>query len=197
MQALYAYYQSDPKDIRRTEQELLNGTEKIYELYLSVLQCFQEISHQEHLYYEDTPASVVTGKRRAAASTLKSLAFFQWLDTDKTFNDLLKKKKLTWQQEMDAIRKAFSHLRQQDEYLRFTSSTEHSKDAEVSFIKWLTREFFSKTDFIPHVLEEKNIYWAESIDTIETMVNRTLESVKTDGNYHLLPLFKGPACRGR
>lgn len=193
MQALYAYYQSDPKDIRRTEQELLNGTEKIYELYLSVLQCLQELSHQEHLYYEDTPASAVTGKRRTAASTLKSLSFFQWLDTDKSLNDLLKKKKLSWQQEMDAIRKAFSHLRQQDEYNRFTASAEHSKDAEVSFIKWLTREFFSKTDFIPHVLEEKNIYWAESIDTIETMINRTLESAKTDGSYHLLPLYKDEA----
>lgn len=193
MQALYAYYQSDPKDIRRTEQELLNGTDKIFELYLTVLNFFQELSHQEHLYYEDTPASAVTGKRRTASSTLKSLSFFQWLDTDKNFIDQLKKKKLSWQQDMDSIRKAFSHLRQQEEYLKFTSAAEHSKDAEVSFIKWLTREFFSKTDFIPHILEEKNIYWSESIDTIETMINRTLESVKADGNYHLLPLFKDEA----
>jgi hypothetical protein len=67
MQALYAYYQSDPKDIRRTEQELLNGTEKIFELYLTVLRFYQELAHQEHLYYEDTPASLVTGKKKTSA----------------------------------------------------------------------------------------------------------------------------------
>ncbi|MBK7964096.1 MAG: hypothetical protein IPK10_01390 [Bacteroidetes bacterium] len=43
MQALYAFYQSEPKDIRRTEQELLNGTDKIYELYLTQLQFLLEL----------------------------------------------------------------------------------------------------------------------------------------------------------
>ena len=33
MQALYSYYQSDNKDMLQTEQELLRGTNKIYELY--------------------------------------------------------------------------------------------------------------------------------------------------------------------
>ena len=36
MQALYAFYQSEQKDIRRSELELLNGTEKIFELYLTI-----------------------------------------------------------------------------------------------------------------------------------------------------------------
>lgn len=190
MQALYAYHQSDPKDIKRTEQELVNGTEKIYELYLTVLRFYQELAHQEHLYYEDTPASAVTGQRKSAATTLRSLAFFQWLENDKAVTDTLKNARISWQQDMDAVRKAFSHLRQQEEYNKFTAATQHTKEAEASFIKWLTRELFNKTDFVSHVLEEKNIYWAESIDTIETMVNRTLESAKGDGHYHLLPLFK-------
>ncbi len=190
MQALYAYYQSDPKDIRRTEQELLNGTEKIFELYLTILQFFLEVSHQEQMYYDDVPASVVTGKKKTATSTLKQLSLIQWLETNKAFSDHIKKKKISWQQDTDAVKKAFTHLRQQEEYVSFSSRGNHSKEEETSFVKWMSREFFSKTDFIPHLLEEKNIYWAESMDMIETMINRTLDTGKAEGQFQLLPLFK-------
>ncbi|MFN8152758.1 MAG: transcription antitermination factor NusB [Bacteroidia bacterium] len=190
MQALYAYYQSDPKDIRRTEQELINGTDKIFELYLTILQFFLELSHQEQMYYEDAPASAITGKKKSAESTLRSLHLIQWLETDKAYNDLIKKKKISWQQEIDSVKKAFNHLRQQEEYLRFINATAHTREEENALIKWMTREFYSKTDFIPHLLEEKNIYWAESLDMIETMVNRTLETYKNDQQFSLLPLFK-------
>ena len=190
MQALYAYYQSDPKDLGRTEQELINGTDKIFELYLTILQFFLELSHQEQMYYEDTPASVITGKKKTAVSTLRSLHLIQWLETDKSFTDLIKKKKISWQQEIDSVKKAFTHLRQQEEYSKFISAGSHTREEENAFIKWLTREFYSKTEFIPHLLEEKNIYWAESLDMIETMVNRTLETYKNDHKFSLLPLFK-------
>lgn len=190
MQALYAYYQSDPKDIRRTEQELLNGTEKIFELYLTVLRFYQELAHQEHLYYEDTPASLVTGKKKTSLSAMEAMKFLEWLNSDKAFSDAIKKKKISWQAESDTIKKAFSHLRQQEEYTNFAAKADHTTEEEHAMLKWMTREIFSKTEFIPHLLEEKNIYWAESLDMIEAMVNRTLDTLKSDGQYGLLPLFK-------
>lgn len=190
MQALYAFYQSEPKDIRRTEQELLNGTDKIYELYLTQLQFLLELAHQEEMYYKDTPASMVTGIRKTAAYTLKSLAFIQWLENDKTFNDLIKKKKITWQQDNDSVKKAFHHLKNQEAYKTFVQSESHTADEEVTALKWIMKEFFSKTEFIPHVLEEKNIYWAESIELVEGIVIKTCENGKGTKNYHLLPLYK-------
>lgn len=190
MQALYAFYQSEPKDIRRTEQELLNGTDKIYELYLTQLQFLLELAHQELMYYQDLPASMLTGKRKTAVYTLKSLAFIQWLETDKSFLDQIKKRKISWQQDNDSIKKAFHHLKNQETYKTFTQTTEHSKDEELIIIKWIMKEFFSKTEFIPHVLEEKNIYWAESIELVEGMVVKTCENGKTTNEFQLLPLYK-------
>ena len=179
MQALYAYYQSEQKDIRRSEQELLNGTEKIFELYLTILQFFNELSHQEYVYYEDTPASMVTGKRKTAASTLKSMSFFKWLEENKRLTDEIKKRKISWQNDMDAVKKTFYHLRQQNNYQAFILSETHTAEQESKFLKWLFKELFSTTDFISHLLEEKNIYWAESLDLIESMVMKTFESAKS------------------
>ncbi len=190
MQALYAFYQSEPKDIRRTEQELLNGTDKIYELYLTQLQFLLELAHQELMYYQDLPASMLTGKRKTAAYTLKSLAFIQWLEKDKSFLDQIKKRKISWQADNDSIKKAFHHLKNQEVYKTFTQNAEHSKEEEMSALKWLMKEFFSKTEFIPHVLEEKNIYWAESIELVEGMVVKTGENGKNTNDFQLLPLYK-------
>jgi N utilization substance protein B len=107
MQALYAFYQSEQKDIRRSEQELLNGTEKIFELYLTILQFFNELAYQEYMYYEDMPASMVTGKRKTAASTLKSIGFLQWIEENKQLRDEVKKRKISWQNDIDIVKKAF------------------------------------------------------------------------------------------
>ncbi len=190
MQALYAYYQSEQKDIRRSEMELMNGTDKIYELYLTLLQFFNELSHQEYMYYEDMPASMVTGKRKTAASTLKNLPFFQWLSENTRLSNEVKKRKISWQNDADALKKAFSHLRQQENYQNFIKADSFTGEQEHVFMKWLFKEFFTNTDFITHVLEEKNIYWAESIELVETMVVKTHESGKSSGAYQLMPLFK-------
>lgn len=190
MQALYAYYQSEQKDIRRSEQELLNGTDKIYELYLTLLQFFNELSYQEYLYYEDTPASMVTGKRKSAASTLKTLVFLKWIEENKKLAEEVKKRKISWQADADAVKKAFFHLRQQEKYKTFTGSEKHSPEEEDKFLRWMFEELFITTDFISHILEEKNIYFAESLEMVISMIEKTFESGKKDGNYQLLPLFK-------
>jgi len=190
MQALYAFYQSEVKDIRRTEQELLNGTDKIYELYLTQLQFLLELAHQEQMYYTDTPASMVTGKKKTAAFTLKGLAFIQWLESDKSFTEQIKKRKISWQLDIDAVKKSFHHLRNQEFYQNFILNENHTPQEEADVLKWLMKEFFRTTEFIPHVLEEKNIYWAESIELVESMVVKTAETGKGDQNFSLLPLYK-------
>jgi N utilization substance protein B len=52
------------------------------------------------------------------------------------------------------------------------------------------RELFKETDFLPHVLEEKNLYWAESLALIESMVVKTFENQRKENGFQLLPLFK-------
>lgn len=190
MQALYAFYQSELKDIRRTEQELLNGTDKIYELYLTQLQFLLELADQEQMYYQDTPASMVTGKRKTAAFTLKNLAFIHWLENDKSFRDQIKKRKISWQLDHDSIKKAFHHLKNHEVYLSFSQRDVPTPAEEITTLKWIMKEFFTTTDFIPHVLEEKNIYWAESIELVEGMVVKTFENKKGENEFQLLPLYK-------
>lgn len=190
MQALYAYYQSDPKDITRTEQELLNGTRKIYELYLTVLQFYAELAHEEHLYYADQQTSVLTGKRKETALLLQDTAFVQWLTANQQYKDLIKKAKISWSQDLDAVKKAFFHLRQTERYKEFHAQSEGIGPAQESeYLIWIYKELFNGVEYVRHILEEKTIYWAESLELAEAMTIKTIDSGK-GSTFRLLPLYK-------
>jgi len=190
MQALYAYYQSENRDLNRAEQEMLNGTRKIFELYLMVLQFYVELAHQEEMYYDDLPASAVTGLRKTTNRFIKDLPFVEWLKSNKTYIDLIKKYKVSWQAEADIVKQAFFQIRQLDRYKEFGENETNSIDDDTDFILWLYKEIFVASENVRHLLEEKTIYWAESLDLVEAMVSKTSDVKKAGNDFKLIPLFK-------
>ncbi|MFM7015911.1 MAG: transcription antitermination factor NusB [Bacteroidota bacterium] len=190
MQALYAYYQSDNKDMLQTEQELLRGTNKIFELYLLTLQMILELANQEELYYADQPVSAVTGTKKSVERKLGENIFVAWLQNNASFSRQVKDHKISWQNEMDAVRKSFFQIRQSDQYKDYSKTVEASTKSDVEFITWIFTEVFTRQEFVFSTLEEKSIYWAESIDLIQSMITKTLEGSKSKGEFKLLNLFK-------
>ena len=190
MQALYAYYQSENRDLNRAEQEMLYGTRKIFELYLMVLQFYVELAHQEEMYYDDLPASAVTGLRKTTNRFIKDLPFVEWLKSNKTYVDLIKKYKVSWQAEADIVKQAFFQIRQLDRYKEFGENETNSIDDDRDFILWLYKEIFVASENVRHLLEEKTIYWAESLDLVEAMVSKTSDVKKAGNDFKLIPLFK-------
>ena len=190
MQALYAYYQSDTKDMVRTEQELLNGTKKIFELYLLIMKMFVEMAEQEEMYYADTPASAVTGIRKSANRLLKENVFIAWLEKSSPFLKNVRDNKISWQGDHDVVKKAFFQLRQTDQYKTYSSSESTTVKQDIELINWLFQEIFTRQEFVVSLLEERNIYWAESMIMMESMISKTLDSGKNSGEFKLLPLYK-------
>lgn len=190
MQALYSYYQSDNKDMLQTEQELLRGTNKIYELYLLTMQMIIELVNQEEMYYADQPASAVTGIKKSVVRKLGDNLFVQWLSTNASFKKLTKDNKISWQNEMDAVKKSFYQIRQADQYKAYCAKADSSIKEDIDFITWIFAEVFTRQEFVFSTLEEKSIYWAESIELIQGMITKTLEGSKSKGEFKLLSLFK-------
>jgi N utilization substance protein B len=190
MQALYAYYQSENKDLNRAEQEMLNGTRKIFELYLMVLQFYVEMAHQEEMYYDDLPASAVTGLRKTTNRFIKDLPFVEWLMSNKIYAALIKQYKVSWQAEADVVKQSFFQIRQLERYKEFGENESNSIDDDRDFILWLYKEIFVASENVRHLLEEKTIYWAESLDLVEAMVSKTCDVKKSANDFKLIPLFK-------
>ncbi len=189
MQTLYAWYQTENKSAFQVEQELFKGTEKIFDLYLQLLSFFIEMSDQEEIYYADSPASAVTGKKKIATRQLKENTFIQWLSNNKSFQDYITKRKINWQPDTDILQKAFFRLRKNDIYKNFSTSTSNSSDRDIQFVRDLYKLLIQKEELVAQTLEEKNIYWAEGLPIANDMIFKTIDSYNTN-NFALLPLYR-------
>jgi N utilization substance protein B len=118
MQALYTWYQSEDKNIGTSVNEIFRGTERTYDLYLSLLQILPELAEEERKYYADLQPRFIP-KDEPVLSSMANNHFVIWLSTFSDFNDALKKRKISWQKDAELVLKFFISL----ETLQNTRST--------------------------------------------------------------------------
>jgi transcription antitermination protein NusB len=188
LHALYSWYQTENADQGKIEQEMFSGTQRIYDLYLSLLLFLRELTHQENLYLEDVAAKFIVSKQKFS-KTYSQIAFIKLLETDAVFNELVGKLKLSWQKDIDIVSKSFFKIRNSDMYKDFTQNAE-SKVTELDFLNALYAQEIVESDILKSNLEEKSIWWEEGLEYAHIMVKRTFSSAYEKNKLQLIPLFK-------
>lgn len=191
MQALYTWYQSEDKNIGTSVNEIFRGTERTYDLYLSLLQILPELAEEERKYYADLQPRFIP-KNEPVLSKLANNHFVIWLTTFSDFNDALKKRKISWQKDVELIGKVFYQLRNTPEYKKYVSVATHSIEEDVEFCTWVYKHIVVASEALQNVMEEQNIWWAEALDLINSMVLKTIKVAHPDkkGHFELLSLFR-------
>lgn len=191
MQALYTWYQSEDKNIGTSVNEIFRGTERTYDLYLSLLQILPELAEEERKYYADLQPRFIP-KDEPVLSSLANNHFVIWLSTFSDFNDALKKRKISWQKDAELVAKVFFQLRNSPEYKKYVSVATHSIEEDVEFCTWVYKHIVVASEALQNVMEEQNIWWAEALDLINSMVLKTIKVAHPDkkGHFELLSLFR-------
>jgi N utilization substance protein B len=191
MQALYTWYQSEDKNIGTSVNEIFRGTERTYDLYLSLLQILPELAEEERKYYADLQPRFIP-KDEPVLSSMANNHFVIWLSTFSDFNDALKKRKISWQKDAELVAKVFYQLRNSPEYKKYVSVATHSIEEDVEFCTWVYKHIVVASEALQNVMEEQNIWWAEALDLINSMVLKTIKVAHPDkkGHFELLSLFR-------
>mgnify|MGYP002148731559 CR=1 FL=1 len=191
MQALYTWYQSEDKNISLSVNDIFKGTERTYDLYLSLLQLLPELAHEEERFYADQAPKFIQ-KSEPVVSSLASNHFIVWLSTYSVFIDQIKKRKISWQKETELVKKVFFQLRNTPEYKQYISKAGHSAEEDVEFCTWLFKEIIIGSEALQHSMEEENLWWAEALDLINSMVLKTIKVAHPGkkGQFELMPLFR-------
>lgn len=191
MQALYSWYQSEDKNTEGTIKELFKGAERTYDLYLSLLQVLPELADEETKYYADLQPRFIP-KEQIVKSKLSDNSFIQFLLTNPTFLEGLKRRKISWQKDAELIQKVFFQLRNSAEYKNYISLAEHTPEEDVNFCTWIYKNTVLTSEALQNTMEEQNIWWAEALDLINSMVIKTIRVAHPDrkGQFELMPLFR-------
>jgi N utilization substance protein B len=194
MQALYTFFQSEKNDLGRTEKELLANIEKIYDLYIYLFSLLIEIHHAAKIHIEDSRNKMLPSQSDLNPNTkfIENLVLTSLLENKQLSKEILNRK-ISWQNELELVRKILSEIRQSDEYKTYQESPKKEAAEDRNFVVNIIRNIIADHELLNSCLEEKNIHWADDLYIAFTILIKTFELADPTGNIQLSSLYKDPA----
>ena len=195
LQALYAYFQSEEENYRRTENEMMNAIDRIYDLYLFLLLSFGELKEIESRRLEELNTKI----RPTETDLNPNLKFvenkvFALVETNAHIRRASEENKVNWlgDEHQEMFRKVMSQIRESETYFAYMSEEQTSFENDLEFACTLFKSEIANSPLIYNFFEEKSIQWLDDIDLACTMVLKTIKTFSLEGNNEILPLFKDP-----
>ncbi len=193
MQALYGFFQSDTKDLAKSEKELFAGIDKIYDLFIYQLAFLIELKHVATVLMEDAKI-----KRLPTVQDLNpNLKFIE----NKFINQLaenvhikreISNRRISWNNEFELVKKVFNAIKVSADFEKYMSVSDDGYATHRNFALEMFKESIADFELLNHWYEEKNLHWGDDIYIVNPMIVKMLESSKENATSDsaLMSLYK-------
>jgi len=181
LQTLYAYRQSEDKQVAKFEKSLLKSVDQVYEMYIWLLNLLIDVADYTLVDAEGRANKFLPTEKDLNNNTrLGSNTFIKVLRLNKDFISQTKKYKVSWAFEPEISRQIFQQLRKSSEYDEYLTQSDHSIDAEKNIIKFIFKKQILKSPAIEQVFEEKFINWTLDKEILQAMVAKTFKNFQSE-----------------
>lgn len=195
LQALYAYFQSDEENYRRTENELMASIDRIYDLYLYLLLSFDELKELSEQRNEENKVKIRPTEADLNPNTkFENNQVFALLASNGDLRRASEESKVNWvgDEHREMFRKILNQVREGETFFGYMNSGIQSFEEDLDFACNLFKIEIANSPLIYNFFEEKSIHWIDDIDLACSMVLKTLKTFTPDGPNEILPLYKDP-----
>ncbi len=194
LQALYAYYQSEEKDLAKAEKQLFFSLDKIYELYLYLLLLIVEMQRLAIDKIETGKNKRLPSKEELNPNTkFVTNTHLRVLSNSKILAKKAEELGVSWQDNPDVVKKLFKMLIETDEYKEYMASPERGFEHDKEYLLKLFKKYLINDEGIQDYFEEKSIFWNDDLDLMAGMVLKTIKLMEENQNdVELLELWKDP-----
>lgn len=193
LQIVYAYYQKDSRDLTSAENELLFSLEKSYDLYHYLLLLIVLLTDAEQRRLDKNKNKLLaTEEERNPNRRLADNRFAEQLRTNGKLSAFSARKGTMWNDDNSLfIRSLLKKIIQSDYYKEYLESAD-SYVSDHEFWRKVFKHIIMEEEALCEILEEKSIYWEDSLDIVGTFVLKTINrfSPETGTTQELLPMFK-------
>ena len=193
LQALYAYYQADEGSFHKSEKDLLEAVEKIYDLYIYLLLSFGELKSIAERRIEDNKKKI----RPSEEEMNPNLKFvnnqiIQILEDNKDLRVASEERKVNWVGDdvQEMFRKMLLHIRESETFFEFMNNGEAGFEEDRQFALSLFKVEIANYPLLYDFFEEKSIQWLDDIDLACSMVLKTIKNFSEEGDNSILALYK-------
>ena len=177
MQVMYAFQQSEVKDIKQQEKSLLASVDKVFEMYISLLALIVDVVQYAEIDAIDRANKYLPSEDDLNAN-LKVLdnKFIQLLINNHAYIDAVKKYKVSWSFDPELARSLFSTLKNSEEYKEYLAKTDDDLHSDKDLIKFIFKKVILKSTLAQQALEEKHLNWQVDQDVLQAMIAKTLKN---------------------
>lgn len=189
LQVLYAYFQSEGIDYKNVEKELMNTTERIYDLYLYLLLSFDELKDIEEQKIADNKT-----KSRDTNERFVENKVLQLLTTSSSLREASEDNRVNWigDEHREMFKKVMQQVRDSELFFNYMQADSNTFEEDKNFIVSIFKTEIANSELIYNFFEEKSIHWLDDIDLACSAALKTIKLAKEDTPIEIMDLFKDP-----
>ena len=192
VQLTYAYYQNGDGNIDKAEKELLFSLSKAYDLYNYLLELIVAVTNEERHRLAIAKQRAAREGTEAPSEKFINNKFALQLENNKQLNSFIEDKNLTWDNDIEAVRKICDQIEQSTFYKDYMAADDDSYDADREIWRKIYRTLIQENADLDSVLEDKSLYWNDDKEIVDTFAIKTIKRFdpKEGADQELLPEYK-------
>lgn len=175
VQLTYAYYQNGHNNMDTAEKELLFSLSKAYDLYNYLLGLIVAITQEERRRVD---IATRRAEREGTETPSQRFAFNKFatqLEENKQLNLFMEDKKMSWENDVEAVRKLCDQIEQSPLYQEYMMSDAEDYETDRELWRRIYRTLIQGNEDLDAILEEKSLYWNDDKEIVDTFVLKTIK----------------------
>lgn len=199
LQSIYAYNQSENKNLEKQEKFLLYNMEQMQDLYLVTLQLFIALRDQADNFLSISQKKhLATDLEKNPSRVFVENKVIDLIATNEAFSDIINRKKLNyWEDDSEYVTILFNSLKEQDWYSEFLKQKASSFYEDKDFLIKIFKEVIAPNDKLYEYIEDKRLTWVDDFPLVNTLIVKMLSKISEKNvNAILIPdLYKNKEDR--
>lgn len=175
VQLTYAYYQNGHHNMDTAEKELLFSLSKAYDLYNYLLGLIVAITQEKRRRVD---IATRRAEREGTETPSQRFAFNKFatqLEENKQLNLFMEDKKMSWENDVEAVRKLCDQIEQSPLYQEYMMSDAEDYETDRELWRRIYRTLIQGNEDLDAILEEKSLYWNDDKEIVDTFVLKTIK----------------------
>lgn len=175
VQLTYAYYQNGHHNMDTAEKELLFSLSKAYDLYNYLLGLIVAITQEERRRVDIATRRAEREGTETPSQRFASNKFATQLEENKQLNLFMEDKKMSWENDVEAVRKLCDQIEQSPLYQEYMMSDAEDYETDRELWRRIYRTLIQGNEDLDAILEEKSLYWNDDKEIVDTFVLKTIK----------------------
>ena len=175
VQLTYAYYENGHHNMDTAEKELLFSLSKAYDLYNYLLGLIVAITQEERRRVD---IATRRAEREGTETPSQRFAFNKFatqLEENKQLNLFMEDKKMSWENDVEAVRKLCDQIERSPLYQEYMMSDAEDYETDRELWRRIYRTLIQGNEDLDAILEEKSLYWNDDKEIVDTFVLKTIK----------------------